>query len=113
MVPGSFEHNRRTKNRFIAVTVGLIIFVLDVFAFNGDAFSFLLAALVTTIAASKWLFAWTPLRMGERIALAGLAAVPWAIAWYDPYASLHGAAVFNIAWVGIALLVLSRINGRA
>jgi len=113
MAPGSFEHNRRTKNRFVAVTVGLVLFVLDIFAFNGDGFSFLLAALITALAATKWLFAWTPLPIGARVALVGLTAVPWAIAWFDPYPSLHGAAVFNIAWVGVTLLVLSRIHGRA
>jgi len=97
----------------IAVIIGLILFVIDVFAFNGDDFTYVVAGVITIMAAAKWLLAWYPLRKRDRALLLALAAAPWVVAYLDSYPSLRAAAVINIALFGLALIVQSKINGRA
>jgi hypothetical protein len=111
-VNGSLDAKRRTRATMIAVIVGLTLFVIDVFAFNGEDFTYVIAGVISAMMATKWLLAWTPLRVGERLLLAVLAIVPWMIAYADPYPSVRGAAVANIACFGLAILVQKSISGR-
>ena len=96
-----------------AVIVGLGLFVIDVFAFNGQDFPYLVAGLITLLALMKWLLAWTPLQLWERASLTVLVAVAWAIVVFDPYPALHGASVGTAAWLGVVFLALRRIDDRA
>ena len=109
----SLAAKRRRRQTFVAVIVGLALFVIDVFAFNGQDFPYLVAALTSVLALTKWLLAWTPLSIGARALLIVLAAVPWAIVAADPFPQFHGVSIATTAWLGIVLLVLRRIDGRA
>jgi len=110
---GSLAANRRRKRTQIVVIAGLALFVVDVFAFNGEDFPYLVAGLIVVLALVKWLLAWTPLPLWQRGVLVVLAVVPWIIVRSDPYPALHGSTVATCSWLGLCLVVLRQIDGRA